>query len=234
MKGVVPAAGEGTRLRPLTNDRPKGLVSIDGQPLLTYCFQALCDVGVTELVVIVGYRGEMIEEHYGESFQDVPITYVHQPDQLGLGHAILQAESEIDDDFLVLNGDNVFRGNIEDAVAHQREPGIAATMIVEDVSREEAKTTGVVETTEERVTGMVEKPDEPSSTLVATGCYVLPPAIFHALHLVEPSPRGEYELSDAIDLLATAGATVKVVPLEGWRINVNEAADIDRAERRLQ
>jgi glucose-1-phosphate thymidylyltransferase len=106
--------------------------------------------------------------------------------------------------------------------------------LVDEVTKEKAQTTGVVETNGERVTGMVEKPDDPSSTLVATGCYVLPPAILHALHLVQPSARGEYELSDAIDLYATTGASIAAVPLDGWRINLNDTDDIARAEARLQ
>lgn len=234
MKGVVPAAGEGSRLRPLTADQPKGLVEVDETPLLTHCFESLLDVGVDDLIVIVGYQKEEIIEYYGNSFREVPITYVHQRDQKGLGHALLQAESHIEDDFVVLNGDNVFRGNIDEAISKQDESDVDAALIVEEVSREEAQTTGVLETDGSRVTGLIEKPDDPPTTLSSTGCYVLPPEIFHACHLIRPSDRGEYELADAIDLLISAGRNVQAVPLEGWRINVNEPEDVEKAERRLQ
>jgi dTDP-glucose pyrophosphorylase len=234
MQGVVPAAGEGTRLRPLTAQKPKGLVEVGGSPLLTHCFESLLAVGVDELVVIVGYRKDAIIEHYGDGFRGIPITYVDQDDQLGLGHALRQAAPHVEDDFVHLNGDNVFRANIDAAVARQRDPDVDAVLLVEDVSRAEARTTGVLETEGRRVTGMVEKPDDPPSTLVSTGCYVLPPAIFRACHQVAPSTRGEYELSDAIDRLVETGATVEAVPLAGWRVNVNEPADIERAEQRLR
>lgn len=234
MQAVIPAAGEGTRLRPLTEDRPKVLVEVAGEPLLTHCFEQLLDVGVEEFVVVVGYRMEDVLDRYGDEFRGVPITYVHQRDRLGLAHAVGRAESAIEDDFVLSNGDNVFRANLEEAVERQRRPGVDAALLVEEVPAERARTTGVVETDGSgRVTGLVEKPDDPPSTLVTTGCYVLPTEIFHACELLQPSGRGEYELPEAIDLLAAAGATVETVPLDGWRVNVNTSADVERAERRL-
>jgi len=233
MQGVVPAAAEGTRLRPLTADRPKGLVEVAGRPLLTHCFDSLLDVGVDGLVVVVGYRKAEIIDYYGDAFWEVPITYVHQREQRGLGHALLQAEDEVDDAFVQLNGDNVFCANIDDAVAHQRDPEVDAVLLAEEVPEETARTTGVLDTDGRRVTGMVEKPDDPPSTLVSAGCNVLPPEVFDALHDVEPSNRGEYELSDAIDRLVWDGAHVEAVLIKGWRVNVNEPADVEAVEREL-
>ena len=234
MQAVIPAAGEGMRLRPLTEDRPKGLVEVAGTTILTRCFEELLAVGVEEFVVVVGYRKEDILEHYGDEFRGVPITYVHQREQLGLAHAVSCVASPIEDDFVLLNGDNVFRANLGEAVECQRRPGVDAVLVVEEVSEERARRTGVVETDESgQVTGLVEKPDDPPSTLVTTGCYVLPAEIFHACELLCPSDRGEYELPDAIDLLLTAGMTVETVLLDGWRVNVNTPTDLERAERRL-
>jgi NDP-sugar pyrophosphorylase family protein len=106
--GVVPAAGQGTRLRPLTADTPKGLVDVGGRPLLDHVFKTLLESGVDELVVVVGYRAGDIIDHFGESFAGCPITYVHQRERLGLGHAIAQTRPHVDGSFVVLNGDNVW------------------------------------------------------------------------------------------------------------------------------
>ncbi len=104
MQAVVLAAGKGTRLRPLTEDKPKVLVEVDGKPLIEDVFDNLLEIGVTELVVVVGYQKEQIIERYGDEYEDVPITYTHQREQLGLAHAILQAEPHVDDDFVLMLG----------------------------------------------------------------------------------------------------------------------------------
>lgn len=236
MIGVVPAAGEGTRLRPLTEDRPKGLVDVAGRPLLSHVFETLLDSGVRELVVVVGYRAGAIVEHFGDSFGGVPITYVHQREQLGLGHAILRTAPVVDEPFVVLNGDNVVAGDLCEPIAVYRRDDVDAVLGVERVDRETARETGVVTVAdgpasviERQVTGIVEKPDEPPSRLATTGCYVLSDEIFDALELLRPSERGEYELADAIGVLLRAGAVVEAVELGADRVNINRPADIERA-----
>jgi glucose-1-phosphate thymidylyltransferase len=173
MDTVIPAAGRSSRLGELTNDRLKGLVDVAGEPLLTHVFETAVEAGADELVVIVGYEAAQIVDRFGDAFEGTPITYVHQRERLGLGHAVLQAEPHVDGPFLLVNGDNVFAGSVEPAVEAAGEAD--AVLAVEEVSSEVARTTGVIETDERgRVTGIVEKPAEPSSTLVTTGCYVLP------------------------------------------------------------
>ena len=131
----------------------------------------------------------------------MPITYVHQRERLGLGHAVLQAEPHIDGSFLLLNGDNVFAGSVGPAVSAATTKGVDGVLAAEDASRAAASTTGVLELEGDRVIGLVEKPDDPPSTLVTTGCYVLPPDVFRACALVQPSAEGEYQLSEAVGLL---------------------------------
>ena len=234
MQAVVLAAGKGTRLRPLTDDRPKALVEVNGTPLIGDVFDNLIDAGATELVVVVGYKAEQIIDRYGDKYRDVPITYAHQREQLGLAHAILQAEPHVDGDFMLMLGDNVFRGNLGDVTNRQREDRADAAFLVEEVPHEEASRYGVLDTNEYgEVVEVVEKPDDPPSNLVMTGFYTFTPAIFHACHLVQPSDRGEYELPDAIDLLIQSGRTIDAVQLDGWRIDVGYPEDRDRAEERL-
>jgi glucose-1-phosphate thymidylyltransferase len=234
MEAVVLAAGEGTRLRPLTEDKPKGMVEVNGKPILTHCFEQLAELGADELVVVVGYLKQNIIEHYGDEFEGIPITYAHQREQKGLAHALLTVEEYIDDDFMLILGDNIFQANLEDVVRRQQEDRADAAFLVEEVDWEEASRYGVCDTNKYgEITDVVEKPDDPPSNLVMTGFYTFSPAIFYACHLVQPSNRGEYEISEAIDLLIQSGRTIDAIGLEGWRIDVGYPEDRDEAEERL-
>lgn len=259
MYGVVLAAGDGTRLRPLTSERPKGLVEVAGRPILTHCFESLVAAGVDELVVVVGYRGDDIVSYYGERFGDTPVSYTVQEERLGSAHALATVAPRVDgtartdeadgaagtgDDgpsaegdgaptLLVLNGDNVCDADLSAVVSHHRDRRADATLLVDDVSREEATRTGVLAFDDDRLSGLVEKPDEPPSTTVPRGVYAFSSRVFEACRAVEPSPTGEYELTAAIDRLLAAGCRVELVELDGWCVNVNTPADRDRAERRL-
>ncbi|MEZ3115647.1 UTP--glucose-1-phosphate uridylyltransferase AglF [Halobaculum sp. MBLA0147] len=235
MQAVVLAAGEGTRLRPLTEDKPKALVEVDGKPILSHCFDQLAELGADEFVVVVGYLKQRIIDHYDDEYDGVPITYTHQREQNGLAHALLTAEEHVDDDFLLMLGDNVFQANLGDVVRRQREQRPDAAFLVEEVPYEEASRYGVCDTNEYgEITNVVEKPSDPPSNLVMTGFYAFSPAIFHACHLVQPSDRGEYELSDAVDLLIESGRTIDAIRMDGWRVDVGYPDDRDRAEERLQ
>jgi glucose-1-phosphate thymidylyltransferase len=234
MKAVVLAAGKGTRLRPLTDDKPKGMVEVAGKPILTHCFEQLAELDAEEFVVVVGYKKQNIISHYGDEFEGIPITYAHQREQKGLAHALLTVEEHIDDDFMLMLGDNIFNANLADVVNRQQEDRADAAFLVEEVPWEEASRYGVCETNKYgEITDVVEKPDDPNSNLVMTGFYTFSPAIFHASHLVQPSNRGEYEISEAVDLLIRSGRTIDAIRLDGWRIDVGYPDDRDEAERRL-
>jgi len=235
MHAVVLAAGRGTRLRPLTEDKPKGMVEVTGKPILTHCLGQLVELGADKLVVIVGYKKESIISHYGDEFKGVPITYANQREQKGLAHALLEAEKHVTDDFVLLLGDNIFQANLEDVVSRQQEDRADAAFLVEEVDWDEAGRYGVCDTNDYgEIEEVVEKPDTPPSKLVMTGFYTFSPAIFHACKLVQPSDRNEYELSDAIDLLIKSGRTIDAIPMDGWRIDVGYPEDRDEAEKRLQ
>lgn len=235
MKAVVLAAGEGTRLRPLTEEKPKGMVEVDGKTILTHCFEQLAELGADEFVVVVGYLKQSIIEHYGDEFDGIPITYAHQREQNGLAHALLTVEEHIDNDFMLMLGDNIFQANLEDVVRRQQEDRADAAFLVEEVDWDEASRYGVCDTNKYgEVTDVVEKPEEPPSNLVMTGFYTFSPAIFNACHLVQPSNRGEYEISEAIDLLIQSGRTIDAIGLEGWRVDVGYPEDQEEAEDRLQ
>lgn len=232
MHGVVPAAGRGTRLRPLTDDRPKGLVDVGGRPLLSHVFETL-RTHVEAFVVVLGYRGEQIEEYYGNGYGGTPIEYVYQNELKGLAHAVQQTGHLVDGPFLQLNGDNVLQGNVDEVVDVRRDSGADATLLVDAVSLERAARGGVLELEDGDVVDIVEKPDDPPSRLATTGCFAFSARIYEACRSVDRSERGEYELTDAIQWLLRNGGTVETVRFDGWRVNVNERADVERAEDRL-
>ena len=235
MQAVILAGGEGTRLRPLTEDKPKGMVEVDGKPILTHCLEQLAELGAEEFLIVVGYRKEDIISHYDDEFEGIPITYTHQREQKGLAHALLTVEEHVEADFMLMLGDNVFRANLADVVRRQQEDRADAAFLVEEVPYEEASRYGVCVTNDYgEITDVIEKPEEPPSNLVMTGFYTFSPAIFPACKLVQPSTRGEYEISEAIDLLIQSGRTIDAIPLDGWRMDIGYPEDRDEAERRLR
>lgn len=235
MQAVVLAAGQGTRLRPLTKNKPKAMVEVGGKPLVEYVFDDLINLGIDEFIVVVGYLKEKLIKRYGDEYEGVPITYAHQRKQLGLAHALLQAKPHVEDDFVLMLGDNIFRANLADVINRQREDRADAAFLVEEVPYEDASRYGVLRTNEYgEVMEVVEKPEDPPSNIVMTGFYTFTPAIFHACHLVQPSNRGEYELPDAIDLLIQSGRTIDAIRMDGWRMDIGYPEDREKAEQRLQ
>jgi glucose-1-phosphate thymidylyltransferase len=234
MQSVVLAAGKGTRLLPLTEDKPKAMVEVAGEPILSDCFDRLLALGTEELLVVVGYKKEAIIRFYGDSYRGVPITYCHQRQPRGLAHALLTTEEHVKGDFMLMLGDNIFRADLEAVVRRQREERADAAFLVEEVPLEEASRYGVCDTNDYgEITAVVEKPATPPTNLVMTGFYTFSPAIFHACHLVQPSNRDEFELSDAVDLLIQSGRTIDAIRMDGWRVDVGFPEDRDAAESRL-
>jgi glucose-1-phosphate thymidylyltransferase len=211
------------------------MVEVDGKPILTHCFERLVELHADELLVVVGYEKQEIIDHYGDEFQGVPITYAHQREQAGLAHALLTVEDHIEDDFMLLLGDNIFRANLQDVVERQTQERYDAAFLVEEVPLEEASRYGVCDINDDGdILAVAEKPDDPPSNLVMTGFYTFTPAILDACRLVQPSDRGEYELSDAIDLLIQSGRTIDATKMEGWRTDIGYPEDRDAAEQRLR
>lgn len=234
LHAVIPAAGRGTRLAPLTDEKPKPLVDVGGRPLIEHVFDALAPVDPDSYVLVIGYRGDQIRDHLGDTYDNTPIEYVHQPEPEGLADAVRRAGRAVQGDrFVVCNGDNVLQGGLAHLVAPIRENSTtapAATMLLERTTHEEARETGVVVTNDRgEVRRVVEKPDDPPNTLVSAGAYAFTPAIVEACEAIEPASTGEYELADAINLLLDRGHRVETAEIEGERVNVNDHDDLERA-----
>lgn len=236
MKAVVLAAGQGTRLRPLTDDRPKALVDVAGDPILTHCLEELAALQVDEAVVVVGYRADDIIERYGDTFDGLPLTYASQDEPLGSAHALLAAREHISGPFVLTFGDYLFElpSDLEQVLRRYHAEDTTATLLAEEVTPEAATDYGVCRfDADGDLVGLTEKPDTPASNVVITGFFVFSPVIFPACEVLTPSDRGEYELTAAIDLLVHARHDIDLVHAEGWLRNINTPEDRQAAERLL-
>ena len=214
MYGVVLAAGRGTRMRPLTDRRPKPLLPVGDRSLLEQVFDTARDV-VDEFVVVTGYRGEAIREAIGESYRDHPVSYVEQAEPLGTAHAVAQAAPVVDDDFLVLNGDVVVDASLPRALADADGTAVAATEVADP------RAYGVLSTAADgSLSGIIEKPDDPPTNLANVGCYAFEPAVFEYIDRTPESERGEYEITTTIELLLEDGHRIEVAPYEGTWLDV--------------
>lgn len=231
MDGLVFAAGEGTRLRPLTDDTPKPLLTVGGRPILTHCLDTLVDLGVDRLVIVVGYRGNAIVDRYGDEFREHPIVYARQEDRLGMAHALLAAESHVDADLAMLDGDCLIDADLRPLVDRHHDPAVDGTLLLRRVSGAAARTKAICEVgADGRLLDIVNRPDDPPrSALVAGGFQTATPDLVEACRSVEQSPRGEYELAAAIAHLIDQGRTIVGVEVDGWQRNVNTEADLDAA-----
>lgn len=192
---VVLAAGEGTRLRPLTHNRPKPMLPAANQPILEHVLDALVDAGMERICLVVGYKRSRVQEHFGPRYRNTPIQYVVQEKQVGSGHALLQAKEHVDNPFVVVNGDQLVDGASVTRVTETFEQRPGAVMAI--VDRPDASQYGVVELDGEEVEELVEKPDTDDYRLINAGVYAFTQNIFD---VIDNTARrgGELVLSDAI------------------------------------
>ncbi|MEM2851514.1 MAG: sugar phosphate nucleotidyltransferase [Candidatus Bathyarchaeia archaeon] len=226
MKAVIPVAGESMRMRPLTLARPKHLLPVAGKPIIQRVVETIKSLGITDLLVIVGYRKDVIRSFLKDGSQfGVSITYVEQEKPLGLGHAVGLAEPYIGDTFIAMCGDNLYRTDLRGIITKHIKRKDTATLLVEEV--QDPWRYGVIKTVVDgRVLELVEKPEHPPSNKIITGFYVFEPEIFDAIKCTPPSKRGEIEITDAIHRLATEGFQVYAEPLLGWRKDIGYPWDL--------
>lgn len=232
MQAVVPAAGEGSRLRPLTADRPKPMLPVDGRPILSHVFDRLIGLGAEELIVVVGYRGEVIRRHYGPRYRGVPVTYVEQEPRDGLATALLAAEPYVDGDFLSMDGDGLVGADLRPLVERHRETDADCVLLLQEVGAEAARSKAICEIdVDGRLVDIRKRPADPSPPCrIAAPFATFSSAAFDACRRVERSPRGEYELSDAIRTLAAEG-DVHGQTAPGPIHNVNTPAELEAVRR---
>ncbi|OLS25552.1 MAG: UTP--glucose-1-phosphate uridylyltransferase AglF [Candidatus Heimdallarchaeota archaeon LC_2] len=229
LKAVILAAGYGSRLQPFTSHRPKHMLPVGGKPILQHGLEYIRDVlKINEILLVVGYQKENIMEYFGNGKDfGLNIKYIvqHMNGKRGLAAALQLVETEISSDFCLYLADNLFGANLKKVVESHVENNSSVTLHVEQ--HENPSRYGVVVTNENNiVTKVVEKPKLPPSNTVITGFYVFSPIIFHYLNKLSPSARGEYELTDAIQLVIEAGLDVRASMISGWRQDIGYAGDI--------
>ena len=199
--GVVLAAGEGTRMRPLTANRPNTMLPAAGRPILDHVLDALVDNGIDSIHLVVGYRRERVQEHLGHSYRGVPLTYVPQEKQLGSGHALGRAKGSIEGPTLVLNGDRVVDGSIVEDVLEGFDGGPALAVL----EHPQPTRYGAVRVDGDRLAELVEKPDGGDFRLINAGVYAFGPSVFDAIDRT-PSRSGELRVPDVLGTMMDEGA----------------------------
>lgn len=210
MQAVILAAGKGTRLRPVTESRSKAMVPVLGRPLVERALMPFVDNDVRDFVFVISDEdGEIRDHFFNRCDLDMTARFVIQKDRLGMAHALGLAAPQLSGRFVVSACDSVLESaHVKDLLEVAEEADAVLSLL--DVDRELVTRSGVVELDGERVLRIVEKPaldDAPSNT-VSLPHYVFPPQMLDLLPSVEPSPRGEYEIQDAVQMLIDGGGAV--------------------------
>ena len=240
MKALVLSGGAGSRLRPLTHTSAKQLVPVANKPILFYGLEAIAEAGVRDVGIIVGDTRHEIMQAVGDgSAFGLRVTYIRQDEPLGLAHCVLIARDFLgDDDFVMYLGDNLLEArvtdfvNAYDAERNRLEGPPAALILLRKV--EDARQFGVAELDRDgRVIRLVEKPADPPSDLALVGVYLFDSRIHDAVASIEPSARGELEITDAIQWLIDHGHRVTAREVAGWWIDTGKKDPLLEANRVL-
>lgn len=232
VKGLVLSGGAGTRLRPITHTRAKQLVPVAGKPVLFYGLEAMAAAGIAEVGIIIGDTGDEIRAAVGDGSQfGLAVTFIPQDAPRGLAHAVLTAEEFIGDSaFCMYLGDNLLRDGVAGFVDEFRAGDADAMILLQHVPNPSEY--GVAELDASgAVTQLVEKPKEPKSDLALVGVYLFTSAIFDAARRLEPSWRGEYEITDAIQGMVDSGLRVEPHVVTGWWKDTGQLVDMLEANR---
>lgn len=228
MKGIILSGGHGTRLRPLTHTGPKQLIPIANKPVIVYAIEDLRDAGITDIGIILGTNmPNKIKDALGDGSQlGVNITYIMQGEPKGLAHAAYTAKEFVDgDSFVMYLGDNILKSGIDEFVSKFDESNFSARILLQEV--ENPKQFGVAELNDnQEVINLVEKPEHPKSNLALVGIYLFKNEIFSAIDKIEPSWRGELEITDAIQQLIDDKLNVDSFIVEGWWKDTGKPEDV--------
>src|SRR5690554_2779405 len=233
MKGLILAAGLGTRLRPITSLKPKPTISVANRPLIHHAVQNLVDAGVSEIGIVVSHD---TIKHLQTSLEDYPgasFTYLIQDPPLGLAHAVKVSRGFLGDSpFVMYLGDNLFEQGIGRFVdAYRPEDGVNAVLALVPV--DDPRQLGVAVVKDGRIIELVEKPEVPPSNLAIAGVYVLDASIHPIIEELKPGAKDEYQITDAIHDLIRQGGHVAPVQVEGWWKDTGKPEDILDANRLL-
>lgn len=237
MKALLLCGGEGTRLRPFTHTRPKQLFPLVNKPILFYILEYLAVSPIREVVMITGTTGAQIRAAVGNGEKwGLRITYVEQPQPLGLAHTVLIAEEALGAEaFMMYLGDNLLEEPLSDIIQtfarNYAEGRLDELVLVHEVKN--PSRFGVAEIEGDRVIKVIEKPEAPRSNLALAGIYFFSPEIYNSVRNISPSTRGELEITDAIQDLINRGQTVGYRRLKGWWKDTGSPEELLSAQKML-
>jgi glucose-1-phosphate thymidylyltransferase len=233
MKALVLSGGEGSRLRPITHTNAKQLIPIANTPILFHALRAIADAGIFEVGIVVGHTADEVRAAVGNgSAFGLEVTYVPQSAPLGLAHALLTAEEFVGDEpFVMYLGDNVLLEGLKGFVEEFERHRPSAQIFLAKVPEPERFGVAVLEG--DHVTRLVEKPKEHISDLALVGVYLFDRSIVEAAKTLEPSGRGELEITDAIQRLIDDGRAVRAAMVNGWWKDTGRPEDLLEANRMM-
>ncbi len=231
LKGLVLSGGKGSRLRPFTYTNAKQLVPIANKPVLFYEIEQLVESGITDIGVIVGDTADQVKSAVGDgSAFGARITFIQQEAPLGIAHAVKIARDYLGDSrFVLYLGDNFVLGGISSFVESFLSSGSNAKILLHPVSNPQAF--GIAEMVDGRVTRIIEKPSTPPTNLAVIGVYMLDPNVFDVIEHLQPSWRGELEITDALQGLIDDGLRVDAEIMDRYWIDTGKMDDILNANR---
>jgi len=216
MKAIIPVAGSGTRLRPLTHTKPKAVLNVGSKPIIIHIVERLVSIGCSEIVLIISEDGNDIPLSVKEFFPDITVESIVQENRLGLGHAVNLAQDTVgDEDVIIMYGDTIITGDLS-GMTDTNADGVIGVKEVEDPRR-----FGVVNVDNDLITRFVEKPENPQSNLAIVGLnYIKESAVlFQCIQeIIEKNhkTKGEYQLTDALQLMIEKGSTLKYFTIDDW------------------
>ena len=231
MKGLILSGGKGVRLRPITFTNAKQLVPVANKPVLFYGLEAIAEAGIKEVGIVVGDTKEEIKAAVGDGSRwGLKVTYIEQPEPLGLAHAVMVSEWYLKDEpFVMYLGDNLIKGGIAELVEEFRSKKPNAQILLARV--EQPQRFGVAELHNGRVVQLTEKPKVPKSDLALVGVYMFDHHVFEAVKNIKPSWRNELEITDAIQYLIDKQFNVQPYIIQGWWKDTGKLEDMLEANR---
>ena len=233
MKGVILHGGAGTRLRPITHNGPKQLIPIANKPMSQYALEYLVDSGIRDIAIILGdLYPQKVKDYYGDGSKfGCRIEYIEQGKPLGIAHAVSLTKDFVNGDrFIVVLGDNLVSDSIERFAKNFNGSDFDAFLLLSHTSH--PRDFGIARTSDEgKIVELIEKPKEPPSDLAVTGIYFFSPQIYDHISKLNPSKRGEYEITEAIQSLINAGGNVGYDVITGWWKDTGTVDDILAANR---
>lgn len=231
MKAIIPCAGRGKRLRPLTFTNSKPLIPIANRPLVHYAIESIKKVGIEEIGIIVGDNTRDLEDvlHDGREM-GVRITYIHQEEPLGIAHTIKVSRDFLGEDpFIMFLGDNLLQEGLDPVVRQFVERKANAVLLLSKTDKPHLY--GVAVVVDNNVVRLIEKPNDAPSYLATVGVYIFDKTIHSVIENLKPSARGEYEITDAIQGLVDKKARVEHHVIDGWWIDAGNPDDMIEANR---